>query len=247
MSKTSARTRAKRSATGKNSRDTTSRTRPPTTGAVAKARGSSRGPRRGALIAGALVTAFAVVVLYLVYQSSEPSPDTSAGGSGYHHVAGEPGIGDTAPGFTLPSSNGGEVSLADYRGQSVLLYFQEGLMCQPCVDQITDLESNEAALTEAGVDEVVSISHDPIHQVARKAADEQLSTPWLSDPSQEVIHAYDAHKYGMMNETTAGHSFVLVGPDGTIQWRADYGGAPDYTMFVPTEKMLADLAQERAS
>lgn len=68
----------------------------------------------------------------------------------------------------------------------------------------------------------------------------------LSDPTQEVIHAFDAHKYGMMREQTAGHSFVLVGPDGTIQWRADYGGAPDYTMFLPTDKMLADLAKERA-
>ena len=48
----------------------------------------------------------------------------------------------------------------------------------------------------------------------------------------------------MMQGTSAGHSFILVGPDGTIRWRADYGGAPDYTMFVPTERMLADLAQD---
>ena len=42
-----------------------------------------------------------------------------------------------------------------------------------------------------------------------------------------------------------GHSFVLVGPDGHIRWRADYGGAPKYTMFIPTDKMLSDLAGER--
>jgi hypothetical protein len=42
-----------------------------------------------------------------------------------------------------------------------------------------------------------------------------------------------------------GHSFVLVGPDGVIRWRADYGGAPNYTMFLPTDRMLADLAGER--
>ncbi|CRK55252.1 Thiol peroxidase, Bcp-type [Alloactinosynnema sp. L-07] len=228
MGKTSGRTQLKRPATGQSGR------------------GGSRGPRRGTLIAASLITV-AVVALYLVYQGSQPTTEASGGGSGYKHVAGEPGTGATAPDFTLPSSGGGEVSLADYRGRSVLLYFQEGLMCQPCIDQITDLEANEAALEKAGVDEVVSISHDPINQVTRKAADANLSTPWLSDPDQRVIHAYDAHKYGMMRETTAGHSFVLVGPDGTIQWRADYGGAPDYTMFVPTDKVLADLAQERAS
>jgi peroxiredoxin Q/BCP len=49
----------------------------------------------------------------------------------------------------------------------------------------------------------------------------------------------------MMGTMRDGHSFVLVGPDGRIRWRADYGGAPKYTMFLPTEKMLADLTAER--
>ncbi|SFB62651.1 peroxiredoxin Q/BCP [Amycolatopsis marina] len=247
MSKTSGKTQPKRPATGASGRGAPPRNRSQGARTVAKARGGSRGPRRSTLIGASLITVLAVVVLYLVYQNSQTTPDASGGGSGYKHVVGEPGIGATAPGFTLPSGSGGEVSLADYQGQNVLLYFHEGLMCQPCIDQITDLEQNQAALQKAGVDEVVAISHDPINQVSRKAADENLSTPWLSDPSQDVIRAYDAHKYGMMNETTAGHSFILVGSDGTIQWRADYGGAPDYTMFVPTEDVLADLARERAS
>ena len=34
----------------------------------------------------------------------------------------------------------------------------------------------------------------------------------------------------MMGNSRNGHSFVLVGPDGQISWRADYGGAPDYTV-----------------
>ena len=48
-------------------------------------------------------------------------------------------------------------------------------------------------------------------------------------------------------DTVVGHEmeFVLVGPDGVIRWRADYGGAPKYTMFLPTDKMLADLSAER--
>ncbi|MPY80305.1 MAG: redoxin domain-containing protein [Actinophytocola sp.] len=215
--------------------------------AVAAA-GQTGGIGRGTIIGGTLIAVFAVVVLFFVYQSSQSQPDPAASGSasGYKHVAGEPGIGEKAPGFTLPSSTGGEISLADFRGESVLLYFQEGLMCQPCIDQITDLEANQADLDKAGIDRVLSISHDPIDQVTQKASDENLSTPWLSDPQQQVIHAYDAHKYGMMQGQTAGHSFILVSPDGTIQWRADYGGAPDYTMFVPTGKMLADLAKERA-
>ena len=36
-------------------------------------------------------------------------------------------------------------------------------------------------------------------------------------------------------------SVRAVGPDGVIRWRADYGGAPDFTMFVPVPSLLADL------
>ncbi len=45
----------------------------------------------------------------------------------------------------------------------------------------------------------------------------------------------------MMGDSTNGHTFVVVGPDGKIQWRADYGGAPDYTMYVPVPDLLADM------
>jgi hypothetical protein len=45
----------------------------------------------------------------------------------------------------------------------------------------------------------------------------------------------------MMGSSRDGHSFVLIGPDGRIRWRADYGGAPDYTMYVPVANLLADL------
>ena len=49
-----------------------------------------------------------------------------------------------------------------------------------------------------------------------------------------------------MGDSRDGHSFILVGPDGRIQWRADYGGAPAYTMYLPTDKLLTDLrAEER--
>ena len=49
----------------------------------------------------------------------------------------------------------------------------------------------------------------------------------------------------MMGGMRDGHSIVLIGSDGTIRWRADYGGAPKYTMFSPTGKVLADLNTDR--
>jgi peroxiredoxin len=199
------------------------------------------------IIGVVLAVGLVVAVLYLIYRNSPAghSAATTTGGSGFQHVAGQPGAGVTAPAFTLASHTGGQVSLADFRGRSVLLYFQEGLMCQPCWDQIRDLEQNQAQLRTAGVDAVVSITTDPADQINRKMSDEKLSTPVLTDADLRVSKAYNANRYGMMGDGRDGHSFILIGPDGTIRWRADYGGAPDYTMFLPTPKMLADLAAER--
>lgn len=192
-----------------------------------------------------VLVVFAVVVLALIYQSSQSKHSGAAGGNGYPHAVGQPRAGDTAPGFSLTSGSGGQVSLADFRGKNVLLYFQEGLSCQPCWDQITDLEKHQTELRAAGVDTVVSITTDPANLIGRKVIDEKLSTPVLSDPTLAVSRNYQANQYGMMGDMRDGHSFLLVGADGIIKWRADYGGAPDYTMFLPTDRMLADLARER--
>jgi peroxiredoxin len=202
--------------------------------------------RRGWIITGALV-AVLIVSLYLVYQSSPGKHGATAGGSGFKHVAGQPGAGSAAPTFSLTSGTGGQVSLTDFRGKNVLLYFQEGLSCQPCWDQIKDLEHNQATLKTAGVDAVLSITTDPANLIGQKVADEMLTTPVLSDPTMQVSHAYNANQYGMMGEMRDGHSFILVGPDGTIHWRADYGGKPNYTMFLPTAKILTDLTAERTA
>ena len=139
------------------------------------------------------------------------------------------------------------MSLSDYRGESVLLYFQEGLMCQPCWDQMTSLEQEAAGLKAAGVDNVLSITTDPIDLITRKTDDMGLSTTVLSDPDLAVSKQYETNLFGMMGTSRNGHSFILVGPEGTIQWRADYGGAPDYTMYVPVDELLSDLNEGNAA
>jgi peroxiredoxin Q/BCP len=71
--------------------------------------------------------------------------------------------------------------------------------------------------------------------------DEGLTIPVLSDPNLSVSKAYTANLYGMMGPGCDGHSFLVVGPDGRIEWRADYGGAPNYTMYLPVPNLLADI------
>jgi peroxiredoxin len=198
-------------------------------------------------ITGAVITVLVLATLYVIFQSGTQAATTASqpGEGGY--AVGSPGPGEAAPDFTLPSTTGEPVSLSDYQGESTLVYFHEGLGCQACWDQIRDLEASSAQLEEAGIDELVTITTGPVDLIAQKMADDGLSSLALADTDLAVSRQYEANKYGMMGETRPGHSFLLVGPEGDIQWRADYGGAPDYTMYLPVPKILADLEAGRVS
>ncbi len=222
----------------------TGSTRPKNTGTNKGDRltGHHRQRSNKTLIVVAVLIIAVLLALFLIYNNA--SNETGQGGTKTQqsYDVGTPGVGEVAPGFALQSATGGTVSLSDYRGRSVLLYFQEGLMCQPCWDQITDLEKSSDAVAAAGVDAVVSITSDPTDLLSQKVEDQGItSTPVLSDPDLEVSREYSTNQYGMMGDSRNGHSFILVGPDGQIQWRSDYGGAPDYTMYVPVPDLLADL------
>lgn len=214
---------------------TKARTRPANKKKIATTRS-----RWGLAVIG-VVAVLAIGGLYAIYRNATGGSSGGASSSGLAFQAGRPGPGATAPAFTLASSTGGQLDLASLRGKSVLLYFQEGLSCQPCWDQIADLEKQSADVKAAGVDQVVSVTTDPVDLITRKTSDMKLSTPVLSDPDLAVSKQYDANSYGMMGTSRDGHTFILVDKEGVIRWRADYGGAPKYTMFVPVDGLLKDL------
>src|SRR6266704_6877781 len=189
---------------------------------------------RAAIAAGVVAV---VAGLVLIYSTGASHQGTGA----YPYEIGQPGPGQAAPGFTLAASSGGSISLSAYRGKTVLLFFQEGLTCQPCWNQITDLDKNAGQLKAAGISQVISITGDPIGPITQKTHDMGLSTPVLSDPGLTVSKQYHANSYGMMGMGRDGHTFILVGPDGKIRWRADYGGKPKFIMFLPTASLLADI------
>jgi peroxiredoxin Q/BCP len=185
-----------------------------------------------------VVAAAVTCILFAIFSNS---PSSSSGAGAYPYQAGRPGPGQAAPGFTLAASTGGQVSLSAYRGRTVLLFFQEGLTCQPCWDQITDLQEHAAQLRAAGISQVISITSDPVGAITQKARDMSLTIPVLSDPGLAVSQQYHANSYGMMGSSRDGHTFILVGPDGVIRWRADYGGPPEYIMFLPASSLLAGI------
>lgn len=211
-------------------------------------RAAERAQHRRRLLARVGWVALAAVVLgglFMLYRSGEQTSPAAGGSDQYPYQVGDPGPGEQAIGFTLPSNKGGRVSLQQVRGQTVLLYFHEGLGCQPCWDQIADIEKNMGRFKAAGVDRFYSVTSGPADLIAQKMRDDDLSSPALADSDLSVSKRYEMNQYGMMGGSTNGHSFLLVGPDGTIQWRADYGGEPNYTMYLPVDRLLADLKAGR--
>ncbi|SRR5579885_353720 len=201
----------------------------------------ARRRRRRFILLLLAVIGMAIIGLGVIFfRSTGTSTGNSLAGQ-YAFQVGNPGPGAQAPEFTLPATNGSTFDLAAQHGKTVLLYFQEGLTCQPCWDQLKDLQTHLDQFHALGITSVVSITTDPLAQLKQKVTDEGLSIPVLSDLSLVVSRAYTANSYGMMGDSRDGHTFVLVGPDGRIAWRADYGGAPNYTMDVPIPNLLADI------
>lgn len=172
-----------------------------------------------------------------------PAKPATLGSGQYPYAVGDPGVGAAAPEFNLKSTTGGSIDLSSYAGKQVLLYFMEGLTCQPCFDQITAIQKDMPAFHALGIDTIISITNDPYDQLRQKAGDMGLTIPVLADEDGTVCNTYGTLRYGMMMGMNPGHTFILVGTDGRIRWRADYGGPPKYTMYLPPDALLHDLKQ----
>jgi len=126
--------------------------------------------------------------------------------------------GDDAPGFTLPDSEGKEVSLSDFRGQSVVVYFYPAASTPGCTKQACDFRDNLAELNDAGY-QVLGISPDTQAKLGKFVDHEKLTFPLLGDPEKTVISAYGAYgekkNYGKVFMGVIRSTFV-VDPEGKI-------------------------------
>lgn len=131
--------------------------------------------------------------------------------------------GDPAPDFTLPDADGKPVSLSDYRGRRVIVYFYPAAGTPGCTKQACDFRDNLTELNAAGLD-VIGISPDSPAKLAKFRDAQGLSFPLLSDPDRQVLAAWGAYgEKRMYGKTVQGviRSTFVVGPDGRIE-RAFY-------------------------
>jgi thioredoxin-dependent peroxiredoxin len=151
--------------------------------------------------------------------------------------AGEvPAVGNMAPDFTLPSQEGKQVSLHDFKGKWVVLYFYPKDMTPGCTIEAHNFQRDQALYDKMNA-AVVGVSVDSVDSHVQFCTKENLTFKLLANPSHDIVD-----KYGSLTEmrgmTIAARNTFLVDPQGKIR--------KVYTKVDPNPhsmQVLADLTQ----
>ena len=131
--------------------------------------------------------------------------------------------GTMAPGFSLPRDGGSSVSLADYAGKKLVLFFYPRADTPGCTREAIDFTRLDGAFADAGA-AVLGISADTVKAQESFRDKHELSVPLISDEQHEMLEAYGAWgEKSMYGRTFMGiiRTTVLIGADGRIAkiWR----------------------------
>lgn len=126
--------------------------------------------------------------------------------------------GSPAPDFQLPRDGGKSVTLADFKGKKLVLFFYPRANTPGCTLEAKAFSDLKPAFARAGT-EVVGVSGDPVKAQDAFRDKHKLKTPLASDESHKMLAAYGAwgekslygRRYMGIIRTT-----VLIGPDGLV-------------------------------
>jgi peroxiredoxin Q/BCP len=131
--------------------------------------------------------------------------------------------GDPAPGFSLPRDGGGAVSLGDFSGRKLVLYFYPKADTPGCTREAQAFSALQSAFAQAGT-HILGASADPVKKQEAFRRKYDLAIPLVSDLEHEMLL-----KYGVWVEKSMyGRKYMgvdrvtfLIGPDGRIArvWR----------------------------
>jgi thioredoxin-dependent peroxiredoxin len=127
--------------------------------------------------------------------------------------------GDPAPPFTLTDSTGRSVSLGDFAGRNVILYFYPKDDTPGCTKEACGFRDAWDELQQLGA-VVLGVSADDAASHSRFAGKYRLPFTLLSDPGQTVMRAYGAYgEKTMYGRKVVGviRSTVWIGPDGKVR------------------------------
>jgi peroxiredoxin Q/BCP len=133
-------------------------------------------------------------------------------------MAAKPTEGNPAPRFRLPRDGGGEVSLADFAGRKLVLYFYPKADTSGCTREAQAFSALKAEFAAAGAD-ILGVSADPVKKLDAFKAKYRLVIPLASDETHHVLEAYGVWgKKSMYGRTYMGitRATFLIGSDGRV-------------------------------
>lgn len=156
-------------------------------------------------------------------KSAAPAPKSRESRAGAPVPAGGVAEGAKAPDFHLPRDGGGAVSLADYAGRKLVLFFYPRANTPGCTKEAIDFTRLSKDFASSGT-AVLGVSADTVKAQDNFRDKHQLSVPLISDERHEMLEAYGAWGekslygrkfFGIIRST------VLIGEDGRIAkiWR----------------------------
>lgn len=146
--------------------------------------------------------------------------------------------GDQAPSFSLPDQDSRTVSLDDFDGQYVVLYFYPRADTPGCTKEACEFRDRWDVFTERNV-AILGVSNDPVENLGAFVDKYDLPFPLLSDEDGSVATAYDSYGTVEIEGETydiALRNTYLIGPDGRIE--AVY---EDVSPENHAEEILADV------
>jgi thioredoxin-dependent peroxiredoxin len=150
-----------------------------------------------------LICCFIVILTAL----SSAQPSLAMGGT-------LPPLNEPAPNFTLPTNTGdGKLSLQDYRGQWVVLYFYPKDFTSGCTLEARRFQTDISKYRQRHT-QIIGVSSDSVDSHAEFCDSEGLKFPLLADTDGHVSKAYGSW-LGVMSSR---HTFI-IDPDGVIQER----------------------------
>jgi thioredoxin-dependent peroxiredoxin len=128
----------------------------------------------------------------------------------------DPGV--NAPAFTLPRDGGGTVSLADFAGRTLILYFYPKADTPGCTKEAIDFSRLKGAFNKADAD-ILGVSADPVAAQDKFKTKHKLGITLASDEKHSMLEAYGVwQEKAMYGRKFMGivRTTVLIGPDQRI-------------------------------
>jgi thioredoxin-dependent peroxiredoxin len=127
-------------------------------------------------------------------------------------------VGSKAPAFKLPRNDGGSVSLADFKGRNLVIYFYPKADTPGCTREAIDFSKLRTDFQKAGTD-ILGVSADPVEAQDKFRTKHDLKVTLLSDETHKMLEAYGVWgKKSMYGRTFMGitRATFLIGSDGRI-------------------------------